>query len=113
MRLPLRVEVWAVDLNPARGNEQAGRRSCLVISDDIYNQGPAAKHIVLPVTSRHKGIPYHLTVKPPEGGLRLASYIMCDDVRSVSRERFAERLGAVSSDTLRAIKENLEMLPGF
>ena len=35
MRLPLRGEVWAVDLNPARGNEQAGRRSCLVISDDI------------------------------------------------------------------------------
>jgi len=78
MRLPLRGEVWAVYLNPARGHEQAGWRLCLVISDDIYNQGPAAKHIVLPVTSRHKGIPYHLTVKPPEGGLQLASYIMCD-----------------------------------
>ena len=85
MRLPLRGEVWAVDLNPARGHEHAGRRPCLVISDDIYNQGPAAKNIVLPVTSRHKGIPYHLTVKPPEGGLQLASYIMCDDVRSALR----------------------------
>ena len=113
MSIPLRGEIWAVDLNPVRGHEQAGRRPCLVISDDIYNQGPAAKHIVLPVTSRNNGIPYHLTVTPPEGGLRLASYVMCDDIRSVSRERFGERLGAVSSQTLSLMKENLEMLLGF
>ena len=113
MSIPLRGEIWAVDLNPVRGHEQAGRRPCLVISDDIYNQGPAAKHIVLPVTSRNKRIPYHLTVTPPEGGLRLASYVMCDDIRSVSRERFGERLGAVSSQTLSLMKENLEMLLGF
>ena len=113
MSIPLRGEIWAVDLNPVRGHEQAGRRPCLVISDDIYNQGPAAKHIVLPVTSRNKRIPYHLTVTPPEGGLRLASYVMCDDIRSVSRERFGERLGTVSSQTLSLMKENLEMLLGF
>ena len=113
MSIPLRGEIWAVDLNPVRGHEQAGRRPCLVISDDIYNQGPAAKHIVLPVTSRNKQIPYHLAVTPPEGGLRLTSYVMCDDIRSVSRERFGERLGTVSSQTLSLMKENLEMLLGF
>ncbi len=102
-----------MDLNPVRGHEQAGRRPCLVISDDIYNRGPAAKHIVLPITSRYKGIPYHLVIQPPEGGLRLRSYAMCDDVRSVSQERFGERLGAVSNQTLRLVKENLEALLGF
>lgn len=113
MRTPVRGEIWTVDLNPTRGREQAGRRPCLVISDDIYNQGPAGKHIVIPVTSRDKRIPYHLGVTPPEGGLRLASYLMCDDIRSVSRDRFEERMGAVSSQTLRSIGESLEMLLGF
>ena len=113
MSLPLRGEIWAVDLNPVRGHEQAGRRPCLVISDDIYNRGPAAKHIVLPITPRNKGIPYHLASQPPEGGLRLPSHVMCDDVRTVSRERFGERLGVVSSQTLRLVKEHLEILLGF
>jgi mRNA interferase MazF len=113
MSLPVRGEIWAVDLNPTRGHEQAGRRPCLVISDDIYNLGPATKHIVLPVTSRNKGIPYHLPVQPPEGGLRVRSYVMCDDVRSVSRERFGERLGEVSKQTLELVKESLETLLGF
>lgn len=113
MSLPLRGEIWAVDLNPVRSHEQAGRRPCLVISDDIYNLGPAAKHIVLPVTSKNKRIPYHLVLHPPEGGLRLPSYVMCDDVRSVSRERFGERLGTVSSETLRLVKESVETLLGF
>lgn len=113
MRVPLRGEIWVLDLNPVRGHEQAGRRPCLVISDDLYNLGPAAKHIVLPVTSRYKGIPYHLIIQPPEGGLRLTSYVMCDDVRSVSRDRFGERLGSVSGQTLGLVKENLETLLGF
>ena len=113
MRTPLRGEIWNVDLNPTRGHEQAGRRPCLILSDDIYNQGPAGKHIVVPVTSRDKGIPYHVKVTPPEGGLRLASYLMCDDIRCVSRERFENRLGSVSSQTLRAIQDHLEMLRGF
>jgi mRNA interferase MazF len=95
------------------GHEQAGRRPCLIVSDDIYNQGPAAKHIVIPVTSRNKGIPYHLAITPPEGGLRLLSFVMCDDIRSVSRERFVERLGKVSVRTMQLVRENLEVLLGW
>ena len=84
-----------------------------MISDDPYNYGPAQKHIVLPVTSRDKGIPYHLTIAPPEGGLRLGSYVMCDDIRSVSRERLIERLGKVSAPIMRSVRDCLETLLGW
>jgi mRNA interferase MazF len=80
MKISLRGEVWTVDLN------------------------------ALPLTSRNKGIPYHLPISPPEGGLRLTSYIMCDDISSLARERFAERLGAVSLKTLNSINESLAIL---
>jgi len=38
---PRRGEVWLADLGPTRGHEQAGRRPVLIISDDIFNRGPA------------------------------------------------------------------------
>ena len=110
MNQPLPGEIWSIDLNPVRGHEQAGRRPCLVISDDIYNAGPAEKHIVVPVTSKNKRIPYHIEIVPPEGGLRLRSYLMCDDVRSVSRDRFEEKSGEVSARTMHAVTGGLRTL---
>ena len=97
-----------IDLNPVRGHEQAGCRPCLVISDNIYNRGPAEKHIVVPITSKNKRIPYHIELIPPEGGMRLTSYLMCDDIRSVSRGRFDDRLGEVSKAVLRSVRLSLQ-----
>ncbi|NCR44934.1 MAG: type II toxin-antitoxin system PemK/MazF family toxin, partial [Microcystis aeruginosa SX13-01] len=52
-----RGEIWLADLNPVRGHEQAGKRPCLVISADLFNQGASGLVVVLPVTSKDKGIP--------------------------------------------------------
>jgi len=41
VKSPGRGEVWLADLDPTRGHEQAGRRPVLVVSDDIFNRGPA------------------------------------------------------------------------
>ena len=50
-QLPSRGEIWMVDLNSARGHEQAGVRPALVVSVDTFNHGPAGLAVVLPVTS--------------------------------------------------------------
>jgi mRNA interferase MazF len=70
---PARGEIWTADLNPTRGHEQAGLRPVLVVSMDAFNRGPSGLVIVLPITSRHRGIPSHVPVQPPEGGLRMPS----------------------------------------
>jgi mRNA interferase MazF len=110
---PLRGEIWLADLNPVRGHEQAGRRPVLVVSDSLFNRGPAELTIVLPVTSRLRGIPHHIRVEPPEGGLRQPSAILCDAIRSSSRERLVERWGSVSSETLEPIEDALRSLLGL
>ncbi|MFQ5652369.1 MAG: type II toxin-antitoxin system PemK/MazF family toxin [bacterium] len=84
--VPARGDIWLADLNPTRGHEQAGRRPVLVISEDMFNRGPAGLIIILPVTSTHRGIPSHVPVTPPEGGLRTASVILCEAVRSIAKE---------------------------
>ncbi|NMF67028.1 type II toxin-antitoxin system PemK/MazF family toxin [Brasilonema octagenarum UFV-E1] len=88
-----RGEVWLADLNPVRGHEQAGKRPCLIISVDLFNQGASGLIVVLPITSKEKGIPFHVELNPPEGALKVQSFVKCEDVRSISVERLEKRWG--------------------
>lgn len=108
--MPSRGEVWLVDLDPTRAHEQAGRRPALVISDDLFNHGPSGLVIVLPITSTLRRIPSHVRVDAPEGGLRNDSAVLCDAVRSISRERLADRWGRVSETTLAQVEDVLRIL---
>jgi mRNA interferase MazF len=110
---PSRGEIWWVDLDPTRGHEQAGRRPALVISVDPFNQGPAGLVVVIPVTSKAKGISLHVEIAPPEGGVRQKSYIKCEDLRSVSKQRLSGRLGRVKPDTLAAVEMRVKRLLGL
>lgn len=110
MAAPVRGEVWLADLDPTRGYEQAGRRPCLVVSVDLFNQGPAGLVVVLPITSKAKGIPFHVEIAPPEAGLNMRSYIKCEDIRSIATERLVQRRGAVSAQTITAVEDRLRIL---
>jgi mRNA interferase MazF len=110
---PVRGEVWLVSLDPVRGHEQAGTRPALVVSVDRFNHGPAGLVIVLPITSRSKGVPLHVPISPPEGGLTLPSFVKCEDVRSVSLDRLVRRLGSVEPSTLSLVEDRLRILMGL
>jgi mRNA interferase MazF len=107
---PSRGEIWQVELDPVRGHEQGGRRPCLAVSADIFNHGPAAMVIVLPITRRDRRIPSQVSVLPPEGGLADRSFIKCEDVRAVSKERIRQRLGMLSLGTLALVEDRLRIL---
>jgi mRNA interferase MazF len=109
-QLPSRGEIWTVDLNPTRGHEQAGVRPALVVSADTFNHGPSGLAVVLPITSRDKGIALHVPVAPPEGGLSMRSFIKTEDVRSVARERLTRRLGQVTAATMTQVADRLRIL---
>lgn len=107
---PLRGEVWMLNFDPTRGHEQAGTRPALILSVDVFNAGPADLVIVLPITSRSKGVRSHVAVQPPEGGLSVVSYIKCEDVRSVAKERLSHRLREVSAETMAEVEDKLRIL---
>ncbi|HOJ82886.1 MAG TPA: type II toxin-antitoxin system PemK/MazF family toxin [Acetomicrobium flavidum] len=113
MAEPSRGEIWLVDLNPVCGHEQAGRRPALVVSVDGFNHGPAGLVIVIPITTKDKGIPLHVGVFPPEGGLNEQSFIKCEDVRSVAKERLVRCLGRVEEGTLAEVEDRLRILLGL
>lgn len=110
MNAPARGEVWLADLNPTRGHEQAGRRPVLVVSEDLFNRGPAGLVIVLPMTSAVREVPSHVPISPPEGGVKNRTAILCEGVRSVSVERLAVRWGSVDRLTMAAVEDRLRIL---
>ena len=106
---PSRGEIWMVDLNPVRGHEQAGYRPCLVVSVDMFNHGPAELLVVLPITSREKKIPFHIPIEPEESGLKLRSYIKCEDVRSISKDRLKQK-GFASPGVMFQVEDRMRIL---
>ena len=110
MTAPARGEVWLADLDPTRGHEQAGLRPVLVLSDDLFNEGPADLVVVLPITSTLRRIPSHVRLSPPEGGLRAESAVLCEAIRSISKQRLVRRWGIVSNAKLAVIEDVLRIL---
>ena len=110
---PARGDIWMVNLDPTQGREQAGKRPALVLSVDQFNHGPAELVVMIPITSKGKGVPLHVTVMPPEGGLSQSSFIKCEDVRSVSKGRLLNRLGDVSEQTMAAVEDRIRRLLGL
>lgn len=110
MNPPARGEVWLADLNPTRGHEQAGRRPVLVVSEDLFNRGPAGLAIVLPMTSTVGSVPSHVPISPPEGGVKSRTAILCEAVRSVAVGRLVARWGAVDRQTMSAVEDRLRIL---
>jgi len=110
---PARGQIWLADLNPIRGREQSGVRPCLVISVDYFNNSPAGLVIVLPVTTRAKGVRSHVMIAPPETGLKETSFVKCEDVRSISTERLVSPWGIVARETMAAVEDRLRILLGL
>ncbi len=108
-----RGEIWLVSLDPTKGREQAGMRPALVISVDIFNRGASELVVVIPITSKAKGIPLHIEIQPPEGGLSLTSFVKCEDVRSISTSRLARKIGTVSQQTIESVEDRLRILLGL
>jgi mRNA interferase MazF len=108
---PSRGEIWLADLDPTRGREQASVRPVLIVSRNSFNHGLSELVFVLPLTRTDRRLVAHIPIDPPEGGVKARSYILCDAVRSISKERLSgPRWGTVSAKTMAKVEETLRIL---
>ena len=106
-----RGEVWLVDFDPTEGHEQAGKRPALVLSEDAFHATEMAT--VLPITSKFRQVRSRIEVRPPTGGLTMTSWVICEQVRSVSTKRLIRRLGMVGPDTLALVGDCVRTILGL
>jgi mRNA interferase MazF len=99
------------DLEPVVGREQGRIRPVLILSTNRFNHGPAELVIIAPLTRTKRNIPMHIEVNPPEGGPAERSYILCDHIRSISRDRLRGNVrGVVSPRTMALVEDRLGIL---
>jgi mRNA interferase MazF len=87
--------VFTVDLDPAVGSEQAGRRPVLVVSREAANTAlPVVT--VLPLTRRKPGrrlYPNEALLPGGVAGLQHDSIVMAHQIRTISKLRLTDCLG--------------------
>jgi mRNA interferase MazF len=101
--VPAQREVWVAQLDPIAGHEQAGTRPVIVVSRDSFNAAGWRLCVCVPLSTRDRRSPLHVEIAAPEGGVRLTSYALVDQIRSLDRSRLLERRGAIDPDTHRKI----------
>lgn len=98
MSNPLQGEIWLFDPDPIKGNEIGKKvRPCLIISNNNWNKVRTGLVIIIPITSAKKDVLTHVRIAPPEGGLQVESFALCEHIRSISRDRLVKRLGYIKS----------------
>ena len=102
-------EVWSVTFDLVQGHEQGGVRPGLIISNDRFNRTPHTFCILAPLTRTNRGIPSHVPIHPPEGGLRDLSFVLCEQVKSLSVSRLHRRLGTVNQSTVEQVQSIVRM----
>ena len=111
MRTIRRGEVWLADLEPTRGREQSGERPVLIVSTDRFNQGRSRLVVAVPFTTHRRGLPIHVEVRPPDGGLGDVSFAMCEQVRSLAVDRLGSQpFGRVPAAVLDSVENRLRLL---
>ena len=94
-----RWELYWADLDPAVGSEQGGsHRPVLVVSNDGFN-GAFEVVTVLSLTKlegkRRRVYPFEVTLPPAVVGTGVTSIVMPHQIRSISKIRLLERIGAL------------------
>ena len=105
--VPERGDVVWLSLDPQLGREQAGRRTCLVLSPAVYN-GRSGLAIFCPITNQVKGYPFEV---PLPADLKTTGVVLADHVKSLDwGSRKADRYERVPESVVREVCERVMVL---
>lgn len=78
----------------------------LVLSGASYNELRNERLIVAAITSRQRGLPFHIPIGA-EAGLRAASWVQSESVRAISVQRVIRYLGRARPETLAEVRSRV------
>ena len=107
----LRGEIRWSDLNPVRGQEQAGQRPVLILSHDVFNERSGTV-IAVALTSQPQRAGFPLTLELHARGLPKKSWVKISQVRTLAVERIGKVIARASPEELAQVVEGLNEIIG-
>jgi mRNA interferase MazF len=102
-------DIWPADLNPSRGTEPGKTRPVVVIQTDLLNNEHHST-IICHVTTNVKRKSRLLRVHLYKGQLEELSDILIDQIRAIDNRRFIKRLGHLTQEQKKILRENLKII---
>ena len=107
----LRGAVYWADLNPVKGQEQAGRRPVLIISHDVFNERSGTV-IAVAITGQPQRAGFPLTLEIEEQGLPKRSWVKMSQVRTLSVLRLDEQITHLPPEFVNQVIDGLNEIVG-
>lgn len=98
-----------------QGSEPSGRRPAVVVQHDRFNRSAIQTTVVVAVTSNLMlaAMPGNVRLRRGEANLPRPSVVNMTQIRTVDRERLAERIGALSPVRIRELLQGLSLVFGW
>lgn len=108
-------QVWLVDFGQPVGREQGGLRPAVAVGSLTHCRFPIDMALVVPLTTRDRGLDHHVRVASTESGVDRPSWARTEDITAVSTQRFAGSapLGAASVGEAAELGEWLREMVAF
>lgn len=103
-----RRDVFLVNLDPVVGSEVGKTRPAIIVQNDLANRSSPTVTIIPISSSTERVFPFQVRIPAGEGGLSRESKALCEQIRTVSRERLVECLGQLSPERLKEIRAALD-----
>jgi mRNA interferase MazF len=112
--VPRRGEVFLVNFDPTIGAEIRKTRPALVLQNDLANRNSPVT-IVAAITSKFElpTYPTEVLIRVPEGGLKVDSVALLNQIRTIDRTRLVKRLGVLRTDTMDKVERAIQISLGI
>ncbi len=102
-----RGDIYQVSLDPIVGSEIGKTRPAVVLQNDLANKTSSTVTIV-PISSKLRRVyPFQVKLSAGDSGLERNSKALCEQIRTISRERLLQKLGHISQESLDQIRTAL------
>lgn len=103
-----RGDVFLVNLDPVVGSEVGKTRPAIVLQNEMANRTSPTVTVLPLSTQVERVFPFQVLIPAGEGGLPRDSKALCEQIRTLSIRRLAQRLGSLPPERLEEIRTALE-----
>ena len=109
-----RGDIFIADLDPVTGSKQGGVRPVLIVQNNRGNRfSPTV--ICAAMTSKlgKADLPTHVWVSAKDSGLKSDSLVLCEQIRTLDKQRLGAHVGQIDELVLRRVEFSLRAALGM